>query len=152
MVLSLLAIAVSVWFALRQERLSKKQHELDRKMAAIEEERRAEEVASRRAADVTAEFESEPRRGSAIAERHYLTLINRGAAPATDVDIDLPVGEGVPTVWKDGMGFPISLDPQQRFRIPAAGGSYGENPTLRLTISWTDESGSHEKKLNLPAP
>jgi hypothetical protein len=131
-----------VVFALRQQRL-------DRKLADIEQARRAEEVSLRLAADVTAAFESEPRRGSPTAERHYLVLTNRGAAPARDVDIDYPTGERMPTVWKEGIEFPITLDPEQRFRVPAAPGGYGESLTLAVTISWTDNRGPQKKTLTL---
>jgi hypothetical protein len=144
LIVSGLALVVSGIFGFRQYRL-------DRKVAAIEEERRAEEVTSRLTADVTAEFESRPRRGTAIAEEHSLVLINRGPARAIDVDIEYPDDERLPRLMTEGMGFPIALDPGQRFRILAIP-HYGGSPSVQLTLRWTDGRGSREKPLTLASP
>ena len=60
--LSVVAVLISIVFAIREERLG-------RKVAGIEQDRRAEEMSLRLVADVTAAIESKPRPGSADTER-----------------------------------------------------------------------------------
>ena len=56
-----------------------------------------------------------------------------------------------PKITKEGMEFPISLDPEQRFPVPMFS-YYSGSPTLPITLRWTDGRGPQEKRLLLASP
>jgi hypothetical protein len=138
--LSAAAVVISIVFAIRQERLS-------RKVAGIDAERRRDEVEARLVADVTASFET---KSSASGEEPYLVLLNRGPAHAVDVDFTYPETDDL-TIFKNDMGFPVTLDPGQPFAVLASP-SYGAAPSVPITLRWTDGRGPQEKQLRLPSP
>jgi hypothetical protein len=140
LVLSALAIAVSVIVFLRQDGLQSR-------LAKIEEDRRDEEVASRLVGDLTARFEVEvdPRSGK---RRRFLVLDNRGPARAEDVDFETPdPDEGGPIIRSEDLTL-SGLDPGQTFGIPCIFHSH-IRPSVPVTLRWRDGRGPQEKTLDL---
>ncbi len=60
LILSGIAIIVSVIFGIRQLKLGSDQHDLAARLGAIEEARRTEELDARARADLTARYEERP--------------------------------------------------------------------------------------------
>jgi hypothetical protein len=152
-VIALLALAVSigavVWqartareqtrIAGEQTRLAREQTAIQERLAAIDEARRTEEVEAKTLAHVTASFR---RRAET-----WLVLRNEGPALASNVDLDVEQGPSIPPV--DGIeALPIDLQPGQEriFYVPE---STGDAATMRVTVSWTDGAGRHEKPFML---
>lgn len=99
-ILSLAAIGFSAYAFARQ-------FQLQRKLAAIEQARRDEEVASRLVADVTASVRRHAR--EKLDADWWLVLVNRGPAVAEDVDLKIEGGMP-PELQGDDHSFPITLD------------------------------------------
>jgi hypothetical protein len=144
-----LALAISALALLASSVAYVRQHRLQARMAAIEEARREEEVASRLKADVTAEFESETREGSR-SKNYWLVLINRGPAVARDVDFTfIPPEKGeAPEPLDHDHSFPLSLDPEQRYRIICVV-VMGTAASVQVKIDWKDDRGPQTKTLVL---
>jgi hypothetical protein len=127
-----------------------RQHRLQQRLAAIEEDRRREEVASSLQADIGARFESYLS-GTTPAHKNYqLVLSNAGQATAEEVTVELvgPIEGNAPDLMKSGHSFPIALDPGQEYAIAAAV-VMGTPPSVDVLLRWEDGTGSREKTLNL---
>jgi hypothetical protein len=75
--------------------------------------------------------------------------VNRGPAVACEVDFDTPSpDEGAPALLRQGMPFPVDLDPGQEYPVHAIF-SYGGSPTFPVTIRWSDGRGEQTKTLTL---
>ena len=116
-VISVLISAAAFGFAVYTWR---RQSEVRGRLAAIEEDRCAEEVASRAKADVVASFERRPSSGQ--RPKPVLVLWNRGQAVASQVIVEFPTMEGGRSPVLDNP-FPISIGSGQRteLRAPSCG-------------------------------
>ena len=125
-----------------------RQHGLQKRLAAIEEARREEELGSRLRAEVTAGFESRPTSSGA---GWFFVVRNLGPATARGVGFDLTATEGdVPGLMTQGHAIPIpSLDADQEYAILAAI-VLGTAPAVNVRMTWEDETGPREKRLTLP--
>jgi hypothetical protein len=134
--IAVVALVVSVIVATRQTAIQER-------VAAIEEARRAEEVAARTRAQVTARIlhgEPDPE----------LVLRNEGPALARGVDAHVGYFD-VDNVFPPVIGLdllPADFQPGQemRFSIPMA---LGDPVMLRVLVRWTDGAGEHEEPFAL---
>jgi hypothetical protein len=127
-----------------------RQHGLQQRLAAIEEDRRREEVASSLQADVGARFESYLSSTTPANENYQLVLSNAGQARAESVTVELvgPIEGNAPDLVMRGHSFPIALDPGQEYTI-ADVVAMGTPPSVEVLLRWEDGTGSREKTLNL---
>ena len=130
-----------------------RQHGLEQRLAAIEEDRGREEVASRLQANVGARFESFASSYTAAsggARNYQLVLSNAGPARAESVTFELvgPIEGNAPDLMMEDHSFPIALDPGQEYTIAAAV-VVGTPPTVDVLLRWQDGTGTREKTLNL---
>jgi hypothetical protein len=134
--IALVALVVSVVVARRQTAIQER-------VAAIEEARRAEEVAARTRAQVTARIS----RGDPDPE-----LVLRNEGPALARGVEALVGcfswgpSSPPVIGLDVL--PVDFQPGQdmRFPIPVA---LGDSVMLRVLVRWTDGAGEHEQPFAL---
>lgn len=133
--IALAALVVSIKVARRQTAIQER-------LTAIEEARRAEEVEARARARVTASF---------LRADSQLVLHNEGAALARDVTAEVASQDGAEVAEVYGLDetLPADLQPGQRmpFRVML---DLGMGATMRVTVRWTDEAGSHEEPFTLP--
>ena len=90
-----------------------RQHWLQQRLAAIEQDRRREEVASSLEAEVGARFESYPSGTTPAHENYQLVLSNAGQARAEDVTVELVVLMG------GGGARDVALEPRPDLRLQA---------------------------------
>ena len=146
-VLALIVAALALGFAAYS---FFRQHGLQQRLAAIEEDRRREEVASRSQADVGARFESYLSSTTPAHRNYQLVLSNAGQARAEGVTVGLvgPIEGNAPDLMMKGHSFPIALDPGQEYAIGAVV-VMGAPPSVEVLLQWEDGTGSREKMLNL---
>jgi hypothetical protein len=127
-----------------------RQHGLQQRLAAIEEDRKREEVASRSQADVGARLESYLSSTTPANENYQLVLSNAGQARAESVTVELvgPIEGNAPDLVMRGHSFPIALDLGQEYTIGALV-VMGTPPSVDVLLRWEDGTGSREKTLNL---
>jgi hypothetical protein len=127
-----------------------RQHGLQQRLAAIEEGRGPEEVASSLQAEVGARFESYPSVTTSAHENYQLVLSNAGQARAEEVTVELvgPIEGNAPDLVMRGHSFPIALDPGQEYTI-ADVVAMGVPSSIDVLLRWEDGTGSREKTLNL---
>jgi hypothetical protein len=127
-----------------------RQHGIQQRLAAIEENRRREEVASSLQAEVGARFESHLSGTTPAHENYQLVLSNAGQARAENLTVELvgPIEGNAPDLIKGGHSFPIALDPGQEYTIAAVAVT-GTPPSVDVLLRWEDGTGSREKTLNL---
>lgn len=129
--ISLVALVISIVVAKRQTGIQER-------LAAIEEARRAEEVAARGRARVTASMRPD-----------FLTLHNEGPALARGVGAEIVSLDEDPLPFIDGIeALPVDLQPGQPITF-AVSHAAGDANTLRVTVRWADESGDHEEPYTL---
>ena len=141
--LSLAALVVSVVLAWRQtevqallEILARRQTDLQARVAAIEEARRAEEAEARRRARVTARFDVSFR---------VLCLTNDGPAAARGVSVEVrPIGDGEPPAL-DLRDLPVDLRPGQQLFLDAQPGSPDRAASMLATVRWADDTGTRDE-------
>ena len=140
---AVLALAVTAYSFFRQ-------HGLEQRLAAIEEDRRREEVAPRSQADVGARFESYLSSTTPAHRNYQLVLSNAGQARAEEVTVELvgPIEGNAPDLMKSKHSFPIALDPGQEYAVAAAV-VMGTPPSVDVLLRWEDGTGSREKTVNL---
>ena len=125
---SVVALGISAGLGFRGYRLQKR-------LAAIEQERRTEELAARGMGDVTAYFTWHDRGSSLVLE-------NRGQGQVIDVDFDFVASNGKdkidPRLMLVKESFPLStLDAGAKFVLPAQ--TTGATPlTLHIRFWWED--------------
>ena len=138
-VVSLLALVVSGLVGLSQWQVSKR-------LAAIEEARRSDEVSAAKRARIVARIDHEQSsRGTHL--NHFVVLKNDGAAPAKNVTIEAVLNR----LEFFGVESPIPvLGAGQEFRFQVVAFVDGD-PTFSLTVTWEDDLGpsSSEFTLNL---
>jgi hypothetical protein len=133
--IALAALVVSIVVARRQTGVQER-------LAAVEEARRADEVAAQGRVQVTASV-----RGSMET---WLMLRNDGPAVARQVLVEPDKRPGGPQPLGLEL-LPVDLQPHQemQFRLPLG---LRDEPVLRLTVQWTDEVGDHAEPYTLPIP
>jgi hypothetical protein len=149
-VIALLALGVSGWFARKQAKMSREQTRIaeeqiaiQRRLAAIEEARRADEVEARGRARVTATI-----RRANLAEP-TLVLHNEGAALARSVDAEITSLDGDPLPMFDGIeSLPVDLQPGQPIVFTIFRAS-GDANTVGVSLRWADEAGDHQESWTL---
>ncbi len=118
---------------------------LQRRVTAIEQDRRRDEITSRLVADVEASFEY------GGSKEHRFVLRNRGPSRAEQVSFEVLPPESLDglRLYTEGHRFPLDLDAHQEYRI-ACGATFGCAPTVDVVLRWTDGTGPREKRLTLP--
>lgn len=139
LIVGITSLGVSIWVAVRQDRLQ-------RRLAAIEVERRSEEVARQKAANVTARLEKGL--NSRGRTSHRLVLTNMGEAPARNVSMTFTRGGSAIIMEPDDLPIPF-VDVGQEFRFIAAP-SHGDGRVIDVAITWEDDTGAKEKSLRIP--
>jgi hypothetical protein len=138
-IIALLALGVSIAVAVNQARIAREQTAIQKRLAAIEEARRAEEVAARSQARVTA----------SVFRGSYLTLRNEGSAIARKVQAEITSLDGDPVPTFDGIeALPVDLQPAQPIHFEILQ-TMGDAYMVRVIVRWTDESGGHEEPYTL---
>ena len=127
-----------------------RQYGLQQRLAAIEEDRRREDLASRSQADVRARFESYLSGTTPAPTNYQLVLSNAGQARAEELTVELvgSIEGNALDLMKSGHSFPIALDPGQEYTI-ADVVAMGAPPSVDVLLRWEDGTGSREKTLNL---
>jgi hypothetical protein len=141
--LSLAALVVSVLLAWRHSEFhavsqiaARRQSDLQARVAALEEARRAEEVEAAKRARVSVSFDP---------AFFVLQLTNDGPSPARGVTVKVrPVGDGDPPAV-DLRGLPADLRPGQQLFLDAQHPSRACAATITATVHWTDERGAQHE-------
>jgi hypothetical protein len=125
-----------------------RQSEVQGRLAAIEQDRRAEELAARTKAYIVPSFEQRPSGGQ--RPREVLVLRNRGQAVASEVMVEFPTIEGDrSSPLLDPNPFPVSIGPDQPpMEIPVAF-VYGDPSVLPVRVTWVDEAGHHDQTFDV---
>ena len=150
--IALIALVVSIVVARRQTAVQER-------LAAIEEARRAEEVAARGRAWVTAVIERPEHELSIVTKASasptrppvgyppvVLVLRNEGPALARSVLVEIQQGSRP-------MGLevlPVDLQPGQPMRFPIVRDLH-DKTTMRIVVGWTDDDGNHQEPFTLLA-
>ncbi|HVE45877.1 MAG TPA: hypothetical protein VNA57_03900 [Acidimicrobiales bacterium] len=145
---SLLAVAVSALFAWRGEKTSKR-------VTAIEEARRQEEVLLQQTADVTARIDRE-RYPETVLDRTTskttttFVVHNRGHAPARDVTATISEDSGPRFEKHLAARFPLAfLDAGAEFAVPLFITMRDHSSQHTAHLEWSDERGRHAKDVTL---
>jgi hypothetical protein len=127
----------------RQTELAQQQTDVQARLTAVEEGRRAEEVEARRRARVVPSFRRpEPK-------RLRFVLTNEGPAAARDVRCQLEPLDGQPLPRiHDIEVLPVELRPGQSMEFIASAG-LGTSMLMRAVVSWIDDAGSQEEPFTL---
>jgi hypothetical protein len=142
-VVSVLISAAAFGFAVYTWR---RQSEVQGHLAAIEQDRRAEELALRAKADVVPSFARRPSSGQ--RPREVLVLWNRGLqAVANEVMVEFPTMEGDRSPLLDNP-FPVRIGPDQRIELPVAF-VYGDPSVLPVRVTWMDGAGHHDQTFDV---
>jgi hypothetical protein len=133
---ALAALAVSIVVA-------KRQTDIQARLAAIDEARRAEELEVRTWAQITVSLR--------MRMPPLLLLRNHGPAVARGLDLEVPQGPGIPPVIGLEEVFPADLQPDQEMAF-AVSAMREDDPVLRVTVRWADGAGDHEELFVLTIP
>lgn len=155
---SVAAVLVAIYFARRQVRLGREQADLvreqadlQRRLAAIEVDRREEELGARDLAELIAEFV--PGATSTGSAKHDFVITNLGPAVAREIDFEISgvkPSDPVPVdVLRTGHSFPIPmLHPGQTYSV-LADPVRGTGSAARVILRWEDDTGDREMVLIL---
>jgi hypothetical protein len=143
-VIALAALVVSIVVARRQTRIQEEQTGIQRRLAAIEEARRAEELEARGQARVTASIRrEEDKRG----HRLRLVLVNEGPAVARSVTATVEEAAQAPgVIGLDAL--PVDLQAGQEMPFMVTVG-LGDRTPFRVVVRWADAAGDHEVPYDL---
>ena len=126
-VIALVALVVSIWVARQQTRIQER-------VAAIEEARRAEELAARERAQVTA----------SVRREDGLRLVLHNEGPAVARGVRMAVEDSPQTPGLIGLeALPVDLQPHQEMKFIVAVG-LGDQQILRVVVRWADAAGEHK--------
>jgi hypothetical protein len=147
LIVAVLALLVAALDYRRQGDLGRQQATLQERVTAIEEARREEERRLRRQASVEARFYKQRVDGAPFDPKFWVDLRNEGLAPACDVTISVANAEkhlrpgvtvdpkALPIPWlHPGQGVSIELD-----LIP------GAPPPPDMVVAWVDGEGAQER-------
>jgi hypothetical protein len=141
--IALAALLVSYRVSRRQTALAQQQTDVQARLTAIEEARRADEVDARRRARVVPEFwRPEPK-------RLCFVLTNQGLAPAREVDCQLDALDDRQPPRMIGLdALPVDLRPGQSMDFVASAG-LGMSTRIRAVVRWVDDAGEQEETFTL---
>lgn len=143
--IAIAALLVAISVAIAQYRLQSKtagqQQQLQERLAAIEEDRRSEELATRTTALVICEKQRTSTSSGRLAT--MLVFKNVGQAVALDVWFDREPLATIITGDEDGT-YP-RLAPGQEWRI-LADPTMGDPERVTFRYGWTDDGGEHEEE------
>ncbi len=127
----------------RQAELAQQQTDVQARLTAIEESRRADEVDARRRARVVPTFtRPEPK-------RLRFVLTNQGPAPAREVDCQLDALDDRQPPRVMGLeALPVDLRPGQPMEFVASAG-LGMSTRIRVVVRWIDDAGEQEEAFTL---
>jgi len=128
----------------RQTELAQQQTDVQARLTAIEEGRRADEIDARRRARVVPAFwRPEP-------NRVRFVLTNQGQAPAREVRCKFDALDGAqpPRVIGLEEALPVELRPGQSMEFAASAG-LGMSTLLRAVVTWVDDAGEQEESFTL---
>jgi hypothetical protein len=147
-ILAAAALLISVVVAIRQLQLQSGQHKLQKAIAAIEEERRGEELVSGQSAEILVEIRRHlDDKGKT---RSRLILSNVGEAEARNVTFD-PSSFG-DDLLRSEEHLPIrSLQPHQEYPFVMAR-SMGSPMSYSVDVDWTDDAGPKTRTLTVGVP
>jgi hypothetical protein len=143
LVLSAIALLVSVAVGIRQLQIQAAQHSLQERLGAIEEDRRGEELVSRRSAEILLRVEKDDK-------RTQLILSNIGQAEARNITLDKSSFGDDRLMGEDLLPIAV-LHPTQDFSVPLIR-HWGSPSSYTVTLDWTDDSGPRTKTLVVGAP
>ncbi|HEY5990494.1 MAG TPA: hypothetical protein VIV12_29505 [Streptosporangiaceae bacterium] len=127
----------------RQTNLAQQQTDVQARLTAIEEARRADEVDARRRARVVPAF------WRPESNRLRLVLTNEGPAPAREVGCDLAPLDGRQLPRVMGLeALPVELRPGQPMEFLATAG-LGMSTLIRAVVTWVDDVGEQEESFTL---
>ncbi len=141
--IALIALLYTRSVSRRQTELAQQQTDVQARLTAIEEGRRADEVEARRHARVVPAFRRpEP-------NRLRFVLTNQAPAPARDVRCQLEALDGRQPPRVVGLeALPVDLRPGQSMEFIASAG-LGMSTLIRAVVTWTDDAGEHEEPFTL---
>ncbi len=140
--IALIALFFTYKVSRRQTDLAQQQTDVQARLTAIEEARRADEVDARRRARVVPAFRRpEP-------NRLRFVLTNTGLAPAREVRCNLEALDGrqLPVMRLEDL--PVELRPGQPMEFAASAG-LGMSTLLRAVVTWVDDAGEQEESFTL---
>lgn len=146
------ALVVSIVVAIKQARIATEQTAIQKRLAAVEEARRAEEVEARTRARVTVTIVRVDDRPAVSVISYpsppgWLILYNEGPVLARSVELVPEQGPGVPPIV--GIeALPVDLQPGQQmtFQVPVTPETAA---MLRVTVRWADGAGGHVEPFTL---
>ena len=141
--IALIALLYTRSVSRRQTELAQQQTDVQARLTAIEEGRRADEVEARRHARVVPAFRRpEP-------NRLRFVLTNQAPAPARDVRCQLEALDGRQPPRVVGLeALPVDLRPGQSMEFIASAG-LGMSPRIRAVVTWVDDAGEQEEPFTL---
>jgi len=146
---SALAIIVSVVVALLQLQMHREQQNVQRRLAAIEEGRRSEELEERARADLRARLEP------LDMSRAVVTVVNHGKDVAHDLAADVRASTSgrLPPQIRNDEDFPIPmLRPSEEATIRLDYARGNTDHTCDVVLSWVDGRGRQEDVFKLRHP
>lgn len=144
--IALAALVIAVLVGVAQYRLQKAtadaQRQLQERLAAMEEERRSEEVANRSTAVVVCEKRKEPTSKGRLAT--WIVFRNIGQAAARDVWFEREPLAGLIT-GDENADYP-RMAPGQEWKI-LADPTMGDPERITFQYGWTDDAGDHQEEV-----
>ncbi len=131
-----------------QQRREGRVEDLQSRLAAIEELRRAEEIASRKQADVWVRFDSEH---NIRGRNWFLVLGNSGSSEARKITFELsdPRGGRLPELMMEDVPSPLPvLHTDQDYRVRAVV-TMGVAGAFTASVAWEDDEGRKDKQFAL---
>src|SRR5262245_52520339 len=127
----------------RQTELARQQTDVQARLTAIDEGRRADEMDARRRARVVPSFwRPEPKRVRFV-------LTNEGPAPAREVRCKFDALDGLQPPRVFGLEvLPVELRPGQAMEFMASAG-LGMSTLIRAVVTWVDDAGKQEEAFTL---
>jgi hypothetical protein len=141
--IALAALFFTLRVSRRQTELAQQQTDVQARLTAIEEGRRADEIEARRHARVVPSF----RRPD--PKRLRFVLSNVGPAPAREVRCQLEALDGLQAPRIIGLeALPVELRPGQEMEFAASAG-LGMSSLIRAVVTWNDDAGDQEESFTL---
>jgi hypothetical protein len=140
--ISLAALAFSVYSWIRG-------FSITRRLAAIEVDRRGEELAAKASAAVSARIRKDPIPGSNIALHPKLVIHNAGPARAEGIMLEFvnPEDAILPDNYLEEW-FPWNLDADEELVVTAFI-THDTPPVVEARLTWSDDVGEQSKMTNL---
>jgi hypothetical protein len=142
--IALIALLYTRRVSRRQTELAQQQTDVQARLTAIEEGRRADEVEARRHARVMPAFRR-PEPNTVL-----FVLTNEGLAPAREVRCKFDALDGLELRPVHGLeeALPVELRPGQVMEFTASGG-LGFSRLIRAVVTWVDDAREQEESFTL---